>query len=46
MRATETGTSERTLYRRVAGFEERGMESLFGPVPAKRRVLPASLSLA
>src|SRR4051794_35842981 len=42
-RAWQTGTSERTLYRRVAGFEENGMESLFGSPPAKRRVLPASL---
>ncbi len=42
-RAAETGTSERTLYRRIAGFEENGMGSLFGSVPAKRRVLPASL---
>ncbi|MDQ3856478.1 MAG: helix-turn-helix domain-containing protein [Chloroflexota bacterium] len=42
-RSAETGVSERTLYRRVAGFEERGMRSLFGSRPAKRRVLPASL---
>ena len=42
-RAAETGTSERTLYRRIAGFEENGVGSLFGSVPAKRRVLPASL---
>jgi putative transposase len=42
-RATETGTSERTLYRRIAGFELDGMRSLFGSPPAKRRVLPASL---
>ena len=27
-RATETGTSERTLYRRIAGFELGGMRSL------------------
>lgn len=40
-RAAETGTSERTLYRRIAGFEENGMQSLFGSEPAKRRVLPA-----
>jgi putative transposase len=42
-RALQTGTSERTLYRRIAGFEEHGMRSLFGSDPAKRRVLPASL---
>jgi len=42
-RATETGTSERTLYRGIAGFEEGGMRSLFGSEPAKGRVLPASL---
>jgi putative transposase len=42
-RAAQTRTSERTLYRRVAGFEEDGMRSLFGSPPAKRRVLPASL---
>ena len=42
-RARQTGVSERTLYRRVAGFEEDGMESLFGSPPARRRVLPASL---
>jgi putative transposase len=42
-RAEQTGTSERTLYRRIAGFEEDGMRSLFGSDPAKRRILPASL---
>lgn len=42
-RAAETGASERTLYRKMAGFGEVGMESLFGSEPAKRRVLPASL---
>ena len=42
-RAVETSTSERTLYRRIAGFEEDGMRSLFGLPPAKRRLLPASL---
>jgi putative transposase len=41
-RALETGTSERTLYRRISGFEREGMESLFGSPPAKRRVLPDS----
>ena len=43
-RAEQTGTSERTLYRRIAGFEEDGMQSLLGSEPAaKRRLLPASL---
>jgi putative transposase len=42
-RAAETGTSERTLYRRISGFEEYGMKSLFGSEPAKRRVLPRSV---
>jgi hypothetical protein len=42
-RSAETGVSERTLYRRIAGFEEVGMESLFGSKPAKRRVLPPSV---
>ena len=42
-RAAQTGTSERTLYRRIAGFEEDGMESLFGSPSAKRRVLPRSI---
>ncbi len=42
-RSVETGTSERTLYRRIAGFEEDGMRSLFGSPPAKRRVLPPRL---
>lgn len=42
-RAAQTGTSERTLYRRIARFEGVGMESLFGSEPAKRRVLPPSV---
>jgi hypothetical protein len=42
-RAELTGVSERTLYRRIAGFEESGMRSPFGAEPAKRRVLLASL---
>jgi len=42
-RAEQTGTSERTLYRRIAAFEEHGMESLLGSPPAKRRVLPNSI---
>ena len=40
-RARETGAaSGRTLRRRASSFEEEGMESLFGPGPAKRRRLP------
>lgn len=42
-RSAETGVSERTLYRRITGFEEVGMESLLGSEPAKRRVLPPSI---
>ncbi len=42
-RALETATSERTLYRRISGFEREGMESLFGSSPAKRRALPHTL---
>jgi putative transposase len=39
-RAEETGTSERTLYRRVDRFEAEGMESLFGAEATKHRRLP------
>jgi hypothetical protein len=43
-RARETGPSERTLYRRISGFEQEGMQSLFGSPPAKRRrILPNSI---
>jgi putative transposase len=42
-RALETATSERTLYRRISSFERKGMESLFGSLPAKRRLLPDSI---
>ncbi len=42
-RSAETGTSERTLYRRIAAFREEGMESLFGSPKAKRRVLPPAI---
>lgn len=42
-RSEQTGTSERTLYRKIAAFEEHGMESLLGSPPAKRRVLPNSI---
>lgn len=34
-RAAQTGTSERTLYRRISGFEENGLWSLLGSEPAK-----------
>jgi hypothetical protein len=33
---TDTGVSERTLYRRVEGFEHEGMESLFATEKARR----------
>ena len=39
-RAEETGTSERTLYRRVESFERNGVESLFATERAKRGLLP------
>ena len=42
-RSARTGVSERTLYRRIVGFEEGGMRSLFGAEPAKGRVPPAPL---
>ncbi len=34
-RAADTSTSERTLYRRIAGFEEDCMRSLSGSPPAR-----------
>lgn len=42
-RASETGTSERTLYRRTDRFESEGMKSLFDAEKAKRRALPPRL---
>jgi putative transposase len=43
-RSRETGTAERTLYRRLGRFEEEGMESLFGAETARRRKrLPPSM---
>lgn len=36
-RATETGTPERTLYRRIERFEKDGMLSLFATDPAAAR---------
>ena len=47
-RAKETGTPERTMYRRVERFEKDGMLSLFGTDPAiaraKRRGLEPDIS--
>ena len=43
MRAEETGTSERVLYRRIAALREEGMQSLFSSPKAKRRVLPPAI---
>ncbi len=43
-RAGETGTPERTLYRRVARFDAEGMASLFPPPKmAKHRRLPDAI---
>ena len=42
-RAAETGTPERTLYRKVGRFEEEGMESLFATETARRRRLPPAM---
>lgn len=39
-RAEQTGTSERTFYRRASRFDQEGMDSLFDTVSAKRRELP------
>ena len=39
-RSDETGVSERTLYRRVEGFEHEGIDSLFGTEKARRKRLP------
>src|SRR5215213_10913260 len=36
-RAAETGTPERTMYRRIERFEKDGMMSLFGSDPATGR---------
>jgi hypothetical protein len=36
-RAAETGTPERTMYRRIERFERDGMASLFGSDPAADR---------
>ncbi len=42
-RARETGSAERTLYRKVDRFEKEGMESLFDAEKARRRSLPPSM---
>jgi putative transposase len=42
-RAEETGTAERTLYRKAGRFETEGMESLFASQAARRRRLPPSI---
>jgi transposase len=42
-RASETGTPERTLYRRVGRFEAEGMEALFGSEGARRKRLPPAM---
>lgn len=42
-RARQTGSGERTLYRRVGRFEEEGMETLFAPAHARRGRLPPSM---
>jgi transposase len=42
-RVGEVGPSERTLYRRAARFDEKGMESLFDAQAATHKKLPASL---
>src|SRR5919202_4535541 len=46
-RAVETGTAERTLYRRAARFDAEGMASLFPPPKVeKHRCLPAKVRAA
>lgn len=39
-RSEQTGSSERTLYRRVESFDRYGVPSLFATEQAKRQVLP------
>jgi transposase len=41
--AEKTGSSERTLYRRLSRFEAEGMDSLFASEKAKRRALPPTM---
>jgi len=42
-RARETGAGERTLYRRLARFEEEGVEALFESEHARRKRLPPAM---
>jgi len=42
-RARRTGSSQRNLYRKIAGFAKVGMESLFSVPKAKRMVLPPAI---
>ena len=42
-RAEQTGSSERTLHRKAARFDEEGVESLFDARSARRRRLPPAL---
>lgn len=42
-RACETGSSPRTLYRRIDRFEQEGMEGLFEAEMARRRRLPPNI---
>lgn len=42
-RAKQTGSSRRTLYRRVFRFGSRGMDSLFAAEGARRRSLPPAM---
>lgn len=39
-RSEQTGSSERTLYRKASAFDRKGMDSLFDAAGAKRRKLP------
>ncbi len=42
-RAERTGSSERTLYRRISRFELEGVGSLFATAGAERRALPPAM---
>ena len=42
-RASETGTSKRVLYRRIAAFRKEGMASLLSTPKAKRQVLSPTI---
>ena len=42
-RAEEVGLSESTLRRRIEGFREYGMESLFSTEKARRKQLPETI---